>query len=105
MQLIIDNPFFGTGLIGGETGNGWLAVASKTGIPGFFLMFIMLFSVIRQIKEYQLITPKSKMVVCIFVYLMIHSCFEGYIYTPGYLGCWMFWGCVGYLMNIEKLKG
>ena len=105
IQLIKEHPFWGTGLVGGETGNGWLAVASKTGIPGVIFMFIMMSFVIRQIKEYQLVIPNSMMVVCIFVYLLIHSCFEGYIYTPGYLGCWMFWACVGYIMNLEKLKG
>lgn len=98
LQLIKDNLFFGTGLIGGETGNGWLAVASKTGVLGAVLMITLMFSVIKHIKRNISVVNDSLMLVCIFMYLVIHCCFEGYIYTPGYLGCWMFWGCVGKLM-------
>lgn len=98
LHLIKDNPFFGTGLIGGETGNGWLAVVSKTGVLGAVLMIALMFSTIKKIKRNISVVCDSLMLTCVFIYLIIHSCFEGYIYTPGYLGCWVFWGCVGRLM-------
>lgn len=98
IQLIKDHPFFGTGLIGGETGNGWLAVVSKTGVLGAVLMIALMFSTIKKIKRNISVVCDSLMLTCVFIYLIIHSCFEGYIYTPGYLGCWVFWECVGRLM-------
>lgn len=104
IQLIRDNPFWGTGLIGGETGNGWLAVASKTGVLGAVLMITLMFSVIKYIKRNISIFNDSLMLVCILMYLVIHSCFEGYIYTPGYLGCWVFWVCIGSLMKKKYKK-
>lgn len=99
LQLIKDNPIFGTGLIGGETGNGWLAVASKTGIPGAVFMLLVLYSVIRKSKELCSISNENLVLVCMFTYLAVHSCFEGYIFTPGYLGCWIFWTCIGSIIT------
>lgn len=102
LHLIKDNPFLGTGLIGGETGNGWLAVASKTGLFGVGLMIILLFFIIKQIKQNISIEYDFILFVCIFIYLIIHCCFEGYILTPGYLMCWFFWK--SFATNMYKKK-
>lgn len=102
IEIFKTNPFFGTGLIGGETGNGWLAVASKTGAIGVVLMiFIIISAVVKTIRTYSL-DGDTLMPVCIFIYLLFHGCFEGYILTPGFLGCYIFWSCIGVLLSYNR---
>lgn len=104
LTMIKSNPLFGIGLVGGESGNGWLAVAAQTGLVGFALMLNIACNCYRQIKTYLYNNKDVLFLSCISLYLIIHGCFEGYILTPGYVMCWIFWACVGRIMKIEKLK-
>lgn len=103
-QLIKDNLVCGTGLIGGETGNGWLEVASKTGVIGAVCIIVILIYCTKRMIPIFSIVNEALMPVCIFIYLFFHSCFEGYILTPGYLGCYVFWSCIGILLSFKKIK-
>lgn len=103
-QLIKDSPFFGIGLVGRETGNGWLAVASNTGVVGALFMIVILFVFTKKAISALSGDGKYFMPVCVFIYLCIHSCFEGYILSPGYLCCYIFWSCIGIILSIKEEK-
>lgn len=102
LMLIMNNPLFGIGLVGGESGNGWLAVAAQTGLVGFVLILNVAYRCYRQIKNCLYTNKNALFLCCISLYLIIHGCFEGYILTPGYVMCWIFWACVGGILRINE---
>lgn len=102
LLLIRDNPFFGIGLVGGESGNGWLAVAAQTGLLGFVLILNIAYCCYRKIRIHISENRDVLFLSCILLYLIIHGCFEGYILTPGYIMCWIFWACVGGILKINE---
>lgn len=97
-MLFKSHLLFGTGMVGGESGSSWLAVASQTGIVGFGLLLNVLFQCYRKSKS-SITYNDTLLYVSILLFIMIHGVFEGYILNPGYLMCWFFWVCVGYLIN------
>lgn len=100
LTLVFTNPIFGTGLITGESGNGWFAVASKTGVVGFVLISFVVFYCCKKIIA-RLFFNKV-LHASVIIYLLIHCCFEGYILTPGYLMCWVFWCSLSCLFILKE---
>jgi len=85
-----------------ETGSGWLTILSQSGLIGAFIMFLILRRVYVPIEE---IKEKRGLLVifgCELIYLFMHSCFEGYIYTAGYCPCLFFWLVVGFFYEYNK---
>ncbi|MBQ6750241.1 MAG: O-antigen ligase family protein [Bacteroidaceae bacterium] len=85
-----------------ETGSGWLTILSQSGLIGAFIMFLILRRVYVPIEE---IREKRGLLVifgCELIYLFMHSCFEGYIYTAGYCPCLFFWLVVGFFYEYNK---
>lgn len=86
-----------------ETGSGWLTILSQTGIVGalFFLMFF------RQIKQnIEIIKAKKDLILFagVFVFLIVLSFFEGFIYTIGYVPCFIFWLILGIFYECDKYE-
>jgi O-antigen ligase len=79
-----------------ESGGGWIALLSQTGIIGLTLALIILKRAFWNIKH-QKYFKGIILNTCILIYLSIHSFFEGYINTPGYNLCILFWLIVGFL--------
>ena len=85
-----------------ETGSGWLAILSQTGLVGalFFLIFFRRAAItVAEIKE------EGGLLIlfsCIFIYLCAHSVFEGYIYTAGYCPCMFFWLTLSFFYEYNK---
>lgn len=82
-----------------ESGSGWLSVLFQTGILGFTTLIIIMiqlrrsFSYIRKYKRLHLFSAT-------FLFICLHSCFEGYILTSGYYLCILFWSLLGYLYAV-----
>lgn len=110
-----DTPVFGVGFavsfdelgnkdIGRmESGSGWLSILVQTGIIGFSIIGIILmklYKVFRYIKD----DNELLLFFTSFVYLCLHSIFEGYILTVGYYPCIIFWSLLGYLYTYIYYK-
>lgn len=100
------SPLFGIGFARGyvdgelvegrlETGSGWFAVLSQTGIFAFVCIASIVLSIIFNINKKWL--PQKGLFFAVFVFLCVHSCFEGYLYTPFYMPCLLFWMLLGIL--------
>lgn len=79
-----------------ETGSGWLSILFQTGILGAVIMF-MLMNKTRATLKYVRHDKKLLLFFSVFVYLCLHSCFEGYILTSMLYMCLLFWFILGYL--------
>ena len=86
-----------------ETGSGWLTVLSQTGIVGaaFFVAFFK-----RIKKNLHIIRSSNDLILFwgVFVYLTVLSFFEGFIYTIGYVPCFMFWLVLGIFYECDKYE-
>ncbi|MCQ2229810.1 MAG: O-antigen ligase family protein [Bacteroidales bacterium] len=104
----LSSPLFGIGFARGyvngalvegrlETGSGWLAVLSQTGIFAFICIVGVVFSIFRSIGDKYL--ENKELFLGVFVFLCVHSMFEGYLYTSFYMPCLLFWLLAGILMQ------
>ena len=79
-----------------ESGSGWLSILFQTGLLGFSIICFILTGLRRTLKyiwkDYELL-----LYLFAFVYLCLHSLFEGYLLTIGYYPCILFWCLLGYL--------
>lgn len=111
----LDSPIFGTGfsaikvngqIVTGrvETGSGWLSILSMSGIVGGVLIAIMIKRVFIPIKEIKQNGGIVILFICLFIYLCLHSFFEGYIFTAGYCPCFLFWLLLGFFYDYKKYK-
>ena len=102
------SPIFGIGFARGyvdgelvegrlETGSGWLAVLSQTGLFAFICIAAMAVSIFRSIGTKWL--PEKELFFAVFVFLCVHSVFEGYLYTSFYMPCLLFWMLTGTLLQ------
>lgn len=113
MEEFKNNPIFGVGfasvIVDGiryvgrlETGSGWLTVLSQTGIIGF----ITIISIIS--KGFIKISSTSSNFVYLYIsilgFIILHSFFEGYLYTTFYLPCLIFWMLLGIFIDLKKYK-
>ena len=88
-----------------ESGSGWLSILSQTGLLGFFVMAVIIFKIIQRIRRSISFHGQFQLLSAIWIYLLLHSCFEGYILTPGYYLCVLFWGILGLLYSYQKIDG
>lgn len=109
-----ESPIWGVGFASGyaisgwrtsgtlETGSGWLAILSQTGLIGALIFVSFLkrtFMPVVEIKE------KGGLLILfsgLFIYLCAHSVFEGYIYTAGYCPCMFFWLTLSFFFEYNK---
>lgn len=112
LEEIEYSPFFGVGFAASgttkkevgrmESGSGWLTVISQTGLWGFiFLCLILKSAIVRNKKFYKegyLLLYSAE-----FLFLCIHSFFEGYLYTPGYNLCFFFWLILGVIISKNEM--
>lgn len=82
-----------------ESGSGWLSVLFQLGILGFTVLTIIM---IRLKKSLPFIKKNKKLHLfsATFIFICLHSCFEGYILTSGYYLCILFWSLLGYLYAV-----
>lgn len=80
-----------------ETGSGWLSIIFQTGILGAIGMLIIIIPIFKCWK-YMREDTTLQLICCSFIFLCLHSVFEGYILTAGYYLCVLFWTELGYLM-------
>ena len=102
-----ENPITGTGfavsynaedkLVVGkmESGSGWLSILFQTGTLGFIIICIIVYKT-KAIFIYSKSDDKLKLFISTFVFLSLHSLFEGYILTIGYYLGILFWSLLGY---------
>lgn len=83
-----------------ESGSGWLSILSQAGLLGFacFLLIIR-----KACKNYVYINQNKELLLyySVFAYLCIHSLAEGYILTPGYYLCFLFWILIDVLAQFD----
>lgn len=79
-----------------ESGSGWLSILFQTGLLGFSIICLMLG---RVYKVFRYVRKDNELLLFMFsfIYLCLHSFFEGYILTIGYYPCILFWCLLGYL--------
>lgn len=79
-----------------ESGSGWLSILFQTGICGFTFMAFILYNVKKKVKNIR----KDRILqfyLFPFIFLCLHSFFEGYLLTSGYYLCLLFWTLLSYL--------
>ena len=84
-----------------ESGGGWISILSQTGILGLTIILIITLRIFRRI----MVIRRKKIFILyasILCFLCIHSFFEGYIYTPGYNLCLLFWLLIGFLTEASN---
>lgn len=82
-----------------ESGSGWLSVLFQTGLLGFTTLLVIMIKLRRSfpfIKTYK----RLHLFSAVFIFICLHSCFEGYILTSGYYLCILFWSLLGYLYAV-----
>lgn len=80
-----------------EAGSGWLSVLFQTGLVGFVLFMSIMLPSLKSIWEYRNV-EKMQLLMSLFVFLLFHSVFEGYILTFGNPMAWLFWLLQGHLV-------
>lgn len=104
----LSSPLFGIGFARGyvngllvegrlETGSGWLAILSQTGIFAFLCVASMVWTIFKTIGDKYI--ENKELFLGVFVFLCVHSMFEGYLYTSFYMPCLLFWLLAGILMQ------
>lgn len=73
-----------------ESGSGWLSILFQTGAFGFAVMFGIMTGVKKRLKNIRK-DRKLQFYFFPFMFLCLHSIFEGYILTSGYYLCLLFW--------------
>lgn len=91
-----------------ESGSGWLSILFQTGLCGFAIMVLILNNVRKKIKDIRE-DRKLQFYLFPFIFLCLHSFFEGYILTSGYYLCLLFWTLLSYLytyhvMSYKRIK-
>ncbi|MCH3980541.1 MAG: O-antigen ligase family protein [Prevotella sp.] len=88
-----------------ETGSGWLSILSQTGIAGFALILFLTISAILKVFPYvsKGDDQQIRLFFLVFIFLCIHSLFEGYLLTVGYYPCILFWLLLGYLYSYSHV--
>lgn len=87
-----------------ESGSGWLAILSQSGLIGAFLILLMMKGIYIPFSEIKENRGVLVLFAGVFIYLCVHSIFEGYIYTAGYCPCLFFWLLVGQFTEYNKFK-
>lgn len=80
-----------------EAGSGWLSVLFQTGLVGFVLFISIMLPSLKAIWKYRN-EERLQLVMALFVFLLLHSVFEGYFLTFGSPMAWLFWLLQGHLV-------
>ena len=83
-----------------EAGSGWLSILFQTGIVGFCVMLGILCKIMRNIRFLRN-DHNLQFFFFAFVYLCLHSCFEGYILSIGNINFMIFWLFVSVLYTYQ----
>lgn len=86
-----------------ESGSGWLSTLFQTGICGFTFMAFILYNVKKKVKNIR----KDRILqfyLFPFIFLCLHSFFEGYLLTSGYYLCLLFWTLLSYLYTYHVIS-
>lgn len=86
-----------------ESGSGWLCILFQTGICGFTFMAFILYNVKKKVKNIR----KDRILqfyLFPFIFLCLHSFFEGYLLTSGYYLCLLFWTLLSYLYTYHVIS-
>lgn len=86
-----------------ESGSGWLGILFQTGICGFTFMAFILYNVKKKVKNIR----KDRILqfyLFPFIFLCLHSFFEGYLLTSGYYLCLLFWTLLSYLYTYHVIS-
>lgn len=114
MKEFSDSPIWGIGFASGyylngwkatgniETGSGWLAVLSQTGVIGALIFLVFFRRAALTISEIKENGGLLILFASLFIYLCAHSVFEGYIYTAGYCPCLFFWLTLCFFYEYNK---
>lgn len=84
-----------------ESGSGWLSILFQTGICGFAVMMLILNNVRKNMKGVRK-DRNLQFYLFPFVFLCLHSFFEGYLLTSGYYLCLLFWTLLSYLYSYHS---
>lgn len=79
-----------------ESGSGWLSILFQTGIIGSVTIFLIFKRTMQRINNIRN-DKKLQFYYFPFIFLCLHSFFEGYILTSGYYLCLLFWTLLSYL--------
>ena len=83
-----------------ESGSGWLSILFQMGLCGFVVMFLILKNVIKRVGNIR--NDKNLQFYFFpFLFLCLHSFFEGYLLTTGYYLCLLFWSLLSYLYTYD----
>ncbi len=86
-----------------ESGSGWLSILFQTGLCGAVIMFAILCKVKKRIRNLR--NDKNlQFYLFPFIFLCLHSMFEGYILTSGYYLCLLFWTLLSYLYTYNMFN-
>lgn len=86
-----------------ESGSGWLSILFQTGICGFTSVAFILYNVKKKVKNIR----KDRILqfyLFPFIFLCLHSFFEGYLLTSGYYLCLLFWTLLSYLYTYHVIS-
>lgn len=84
-----------------ESGSGWLSIMLQTGLIGLFIVLYIVNKSVKAILPYLRKDEKLQLFFFTFLFLCLHSVFEGYILTVGYYLCILFWMLLGYLSTYK----
>lgn len=81
-----------------ESGGGYISVLAQTGIIGILFLAVIWF--------YAIMLPKrvgnnstTVLTYCVFVFMVFHSIFEGYLFQGGWYLCMVIWLIVGVMIE------
>lgn len=86
-----------------ESGSGWLSVISQTGIITLLVLLNCVWEALKCTRKKMHEDQDYLLAYVVFAFLCIHSLAEGYIYTPGYNLCILFWLSMGLLIESKQL--
>ena len=86
-----------------ESGSGWLSVLSQTGIVGFLIIIMLIkrayipVSVLRNNEQLAFL-------MCLLIFLLSHTMFEGYLFQSGWYLCLVVWLLVSVLDDYKYFE-
>lgn len=86
-----------------ESGSGWLSILFQTGLFGFTVILLILKKMKRTIVGIRH-DRNLQFFFFPFLFLCMHSLFEGYILTSGYYLCLLFWTLLSYLYTYHVVS-
>lgn len=97
----LDDVDMATGSI--EPGSSWLSIFSMTGVFGFIVFLIIVFTSIKKAFGKKNINYSPYWISGFLLFFLIHSLVEGYICAPGNILCCLFWLTLSLIWNNPTL--